>query len=275
MKKLICFLMALMLAFSLVACTKVQPPTQPQETNPPEETYPTFVMEIPEIGIEPVVDQNNTRYFNGSLEKAFLLDTAEKLVDYSPLIVAGKCISQENVYHMELHTLSQIEITHVFFGDARIGDVISVIEMGGRDTSGNYDQHMYEEKDFFTGKRLPDDYRIVTGYEGYFPLREGDEVLLFLSETTGFQGELWYVTVDASDGKLYLQESGAYQQPLPSSTDELKFDTEGLQGGTGAPPLGGGTLTITIDQLMALCEEKTQGVGEVVNEEEAPEGASQ
>ncbi len=86
---------------------------------------------------------------------------------------------------------------------------------------------------------MPSDYKLVSGTDGYFPLKEGEQVLLFLTDATGFldsaKGPAFSIW-GAYDGKLFLQPDGVtYANPLPSNNGKLKF--------------GEGKLKITVDEL--------------------------
>ena len=76
-------------------------------------------------------------------------------------------------------------------------------------------------------KRLPDDYKLVYGLDGYFAMKEGDEVLLFTGDTSGFLknvSEPLYGIIGDYDGKFLLQADGSYARPAPSQTDKPVFN---------------------------------------------------
>ena len=62
-------------------------------------------------------------------------------------------------------------------------------------------------------------------------MKEGEQVLLFLGDTTGFLKEIdgtLYGIIGDYDGKLYLQNDGTYKRPSPSETDEYVFEAGNL-----------------------------------------------
>lgn len=191
--------------------------------------------------IEPIFDDNDTRYISNSSDK-YSYETFDELNEIASYVVTGVCISSKPVFRKDLlFTLSEIEINDVYRGETIAkGDVILIIEMGGRTTYGDYEKNCHiEEKVFETGKRMPPDQKIIAGMDGYFPLQENEQVLLFLADGTGFieniKEPLFGIWGDY-DGKLFLQPDGlAYSRPMPAQTDKLQF--------------GGETLSITVDEL--------------------------
>lgn len=119
----------------------------------------------------------------------------------------------------------------IIYRNLTAGDIIQVVEMGGRDTFGEYSKHCFtDEKDFET-LTYPDSYKVVCGADGFWPMKEGEQVLLFLGDTTGFLKEVdgtLYDIIGDYDGKLYLQSDGTYSRPSPSETDEYVFEAENL-----------------------------------------------
>ena len=193
------------------------------------------------LAIEPVHDEDGVRYISNSADR-ISLGTFDKLNERADFIVTGVCISSKPVFRKDfLYTLSEIKINEVYRGDGLAKDnVILVMEWGGRTTFGEYQKNCnIEEKAFYTGEPLPSDYKLVTGMDGYFPLNENEQVLLFLGDETGFfeniKEPLYGIWGDY-DGKLFLQPDGVtYSTTLPSENDQLIF--------------GEGTLKITVDEL--------------------------
>ncbi|MDP2892704.1 MAG: hypothetical protein Q8O09_06170 [Bacillota bacterium] len=190
-----------------------------------------------------VADEENTRYISNSASRIKSYDTLESLQNAAPFIFTGTCISSKPVFQKDtLYTLSTVKITNVFKGNLTAGDTVLIVENGGRTTFGEYEKGCnIEPKAFETGERLPADYKIVEGTDGYFPMKENEEMLLFVGDTSGFLkdvSEPLYDIMGAYDGKLHLQKDGSYAKPKPSSTDKHMF--------------GEGTLTITLDELEAL-----------------------
>lgn len=181
-------------------------------------------------GIVPVADQNNTRYISNSIDKVKNYQDLESLANASEQIFSGKCISSKPVFQNDtLYTLSKVKIKKVFTGTLAEGDIVNIIEMGGRTTVGEYVKGCnIEEKAFEVGsERLPDNYNLVVGIDGFFPLEKNEEVLLFVGDTSGFLKEFdepLYDVIGAIDGKLYRKQEGMYSKVKPSSKDEREFD---------------------------------------------------
>ena len=168
--------------------------------------------------------------------RAKVYHSIDELAEASSVIVAGECVSAKAVYQMDnIYTLSEIRIIDVYKGNLTAGDIIHVVEMGGRDSYGEYSKHCFtDEKDFET-LTYPDSYKVVCGADGFWPMKEGEQVLLFLGNTTGFLKEVdgtLYDIIGDYEGKLYLQSDGTYSRPSPSETDEYVFEAENLTADT-------------------------------------------
>ncbi len=191
--------------------------------------------------VEPIYDENEIRYISNSTDK-LVYDSLDELNKDADFVVTGACISSKPVFQNNIvYTLSEFKIDSIFRGDKLTeGDTILIIEMGGRTTYGEYNKNCPgEKKAFETGDPMPSDYQLVEGIDGYFPLKEGEQALLFLVDASGFINGIdtpMFGIRGAYDGKLFLQPDGAtYARPLPSKNDQLIF--------------GEGTLKITVDEL--------------------------
>jgi hypothetical protein len=170
------------------------------------------------------------------------LGTIDELNELADFVITGICLSSKpNFQDGFVYTESEVKIDTVYRGEnMAAGDTIIVIESGGRSTYGEYAKHAPKvEKAFYTGEPMPSDYKFVQGKDGHFPLKEGEQVLLFLGDATGFimsiEGPIYCIWGDY-DGKLLLMPDGkTYANPLPSENDTIEF--------------GEGTLTITVDEL--------------------------
>ena len=191
--------------------------------------------------VKPIDDENEVRYISNPTDK-LVYDSLDELNKDADFVVTGACISSKPVFQNNIvYTLSEFKIDSIFRGDKLTeGDTILIIEMGGRTTYGEYNKNCPSEKKAFeTGDPMPSDYQMVTGIDGFFPLKEGEQVLLFLADSTGFiksNEQQMFGIWGAYDGKLFLQPDGVtYARPLPSKNDQLIF--------------GEGTLKITMDEL--------------------------
>lgn len=186
----------------------------------------------------------NVEYYSISSDKIRSYESLDDLTTASSEVIVGDCLNTATVYQYgNIYTLSQIKVQEVYKGNIVSGDTIWVVECGGRTTFGDYDANcMVDEKEFESSEdRLPDDYQIVIGMDGFYPLKQGESVLLFLGDTSGFLPDfndtLYSVSGD-TDGKLYAQEDGTYKKPSPSQTDNYIFED--------------GNLTITVAELQSI-----------------------
>lgn len=228
------------------------------ESNPNNYTIPpTIEPDTPEYDpiqstapIEPeikqIADDGDTRFYLSHTTRVKYFTTIDELAAAAPIVIAGDCIEARPVYKLNsIYTLSRVEVTAVYKGDVNVGDIISVIELGGRTTFGDYDANCNDGPKAFevNGQRLSDDHRVVFGTDGYYPLAAGESVLLFLGDTTGFLPDVsgtLYDIIGNTDGKLYAQEDGAYKKADPSQTDSYIFNADNL--------------TVTVEELEKLAD---------------------
>ena len=186
-----------------------------------------------EVGVDVQTEtDNDTLYSYWKTSRAKVYRSIDELAKASAVIVAGECVSARPVYQMDnIYTLSEIRISDVYKGNVAAGETIQVVEMGGRDTYGEYSKHCFTDEKDFTKLTYPDHFKVVCGADGFWPMKEGEQVLLFLGDTTGFLKEAdgtLYGIIGDYDGKLYLQADGTYQRPSPSETDAYVFETGAL-----------------------------------------------
>ena len=209
-----------------------------------EETSVDYTSAVDHSEFVPIVDKDNTRYFSWHTDRFRSFQSLDELSANAPLIISGECIEATTVYKLNnIYTLSQVKVKDVYKGNVSSGDIIWVVECGGRTYFGDYDKNcMVDEKEFENKEdRLPADFQIVIGLDGYYPLKCGEEVLLFLGDTSGFLPDFnnpLYDVIGDTDGKLYVQENGSYKKASPSSTDEYIFDDNNL--------------TITVEELKTI-----------------------
>lgn len=182
----------------------------------------------------PFIEDGNVQYISSTTSREAYYNTFEELEKVAGFIITGECISAEPIFQNDtLYTLSKIKISQVYKGNLIAGDTILVTENGGRTTYGEYVKGCaIEEKAFEQiSERLPDDYSIVEGLDGYYTLKTGEQVLLFVGDVSGFlktvEGPLYGIHGD-TDGKLFLQDNGAYARPIPSETDTHIFGKDSL-----------------------------------------------
>ncbi len=187
-------------------------------------------------------EENDVAYSWSLGDRAITLDTIEEFNEISDFVITGVCLSSRPFFEdTAFFTVSEVKIDTVYRGEnLATGDTISVLEVGGRTTFGEYHKNVPKvEKAFYTGEPSPDDKKYVYGLDGHFPLKEGEQVLLFLGDSTGYfksiEGTTYCIWGDY-DGKLFLQPDGVtYSTTLPSENDQLIF--------------GEGTFKITVDEL--------------------------
>ena len=179
---------------------------------------------------------SDTLYSYWKTSRAKVYRSIDELAETSAVIITGECVSAKAVYQMDnIYTLSEIRIIEVYKGQINAGDIIQVIEMGGRDTYGEYSKHCFTDEKDFTELTYPDYFKVVCGADGFWPMKEGEQVLLFLGDTTGFLKDIdgtLYDIIGDYDGKLYLQSDGTYSRPSPSETDEYVFEEGNLTADT-------------------------------------------
>ncbi len=199
---------------------------------PPESAGPIAA----EPTVVPAEGEDNCATSISDRARSFL--TLPELDAAAEVVITGECVSANPVFQNDtLYTLSQIRIDQVFKGGLTSGDKVFFVEMGGRVTNGEYNK----------GCNLPPipksaeatvDKPIVMGSDWYYPLKEGEKVLLFAGDSSGFLkafDQPLYAVIGDYDGKLFLQDDGSYAKPLPAETDKHVF--------------GNGSLFITRNEL--------------------------
>ena len=169
------------------------------------------------------------------------------LVDVAENIFTGLCVSSEPVFQNDmLYSLSKVQVTAVFKGAFQVGDIVPVVEMGGRTTIGEYRKETTVEiKDFdHYDDSIPADTKFVEGMDGFYPLKVDDNVLLFAADTSGFlkdfTGPLYSIYGDY-EGKMYFKNENVYARNTPSNTDKITFDDK--------------SASISLDELKLLIKE--------------------
>ena len=245
MKKTIVVFVSLLVIMCLTACSSQQEiqlavPADAIKTETAQTVEDTAK---PESAPTPSAAEEEDIDYSYSLADRFrVLDSIDELNEISDFVITGVCLSSKPVYQDGfLFTVSEVKIDTAYRGEnLAAGDTIIVLETGGRSTYGEYHKNVPKvEKAFDTGEPSPDDKKFVKGLDGHFPLKEGEQVLLFLCDSTGYmksiEGPAYCIWGDY-DGKLFLQPDGVtYSTSLPSENDQLIF--------------GEGTLKITVDEL--------------------------
>ncbi len=199
---------------------------------PPESAEPIAA----EPTVVPAEGEDNCATSISDRERSFL--TLPELDAAAEVVITGECVSANPVFQNDtLYTLSQIKVDQVLKGNLTSGSDVFFVEMGGRVTNGEYNK----------GCNLPPipksaeatvDKPIVMGSDWYYPLKEGEKVLLFAGDSSGFLkafDQPLYAVIGDYDGKLFLQDDGSYAKPLPAETDKHVF--------------GDGSLIITKNEL--------------------------
>jgi len=120
-------------------------------------------------------------------------------------------------------------------GNFEKGDIIYILEDGGRTTVGEYaEQCNIETKAFepLSDNPIDLDTPFVQGMDGYFPMQEGEKLLLFLNpadwNSEGVTEPLFFIS-SGYDGKLHETKDGVYVKPFPGDND--KYNEESYKDG--------------------------------------------
>lgn len=208
-------ILMLTLSFSVCACGAAQTPVSsaaPTETS--EDNTQT-----PEAS-----KGKNTVYFSGMSEKYEVFNTKDELSEASSNIIAGKCVSAKSAFkeHGFMYTVCEVEVTQCFKGNLAPGSTVKVVEFGGTCPASEFIKESgIEEKDFYdeSAAQTDPDLTVTTGIDGYYPMSEGQDVLLFLGESGTYDGIAdVYGVMGSSDGKLYKISDTTYARPLSEAT---------------------------------------------------------
>ena len=132
----------------------------------------------------------------GDLAKVY--DSTGELEKDAELIVVGTVVRQENYYLQHtVHQFAWIKIEEVKAGSANLGDTILIQQIGGYATYKEWIENtQFEGKPGDGEPTIDEDQVTAHGIDGYYPVVEGDKVLLYLKET----GE----THEKENSKIYV-----------------------------------------------------------------------
>ena len=139
----------------------------------------------------PIVEEEDVRYISMYADKIKSYNNINDLDARSELVFTGECISADPVFqNTTLYTLSKIKVDEVFKGNISSGDMISFVEVGGRVTNAEYSKGCELGEKFAEGTtEFSEDQKLVVGIDGFFPFQEGEKVILFASDVSGFLEE--------------------------------------------------------------------------------------
>ena len=183
--------------------------------------------------IAPYSYDNGIIYSNSLLSRTAPYASVEEQAVHSDAIVIGKVLSSTVFFEDEkIFTVHELEIEDAIKGGFELGEKLYFREKGGATTYGEMLEHQVtEEKDFIDNpdeKLFPEDTVFVCGVDGHFPLKDGQEALLFLVDCTGCLEEFdkpLYGVVRTYDGKFYKMEDGAYWQVIGNTEGKLVTDS--------------------------------------------------
>lgn len=170
----------------------------------------------------------------------------DELVSVADNIFTALCVSSGSVFQNDfLYTLSKVQVTAVFKGALQVGDIVPIVEIGGRTTIGEYSKETNVViKDFDQyDVSISADTKLIEGMDGYYPLKVDDNVLLFAGDTSGFLNDFTgplYDTYGDYEGKMYFRNENVYARNMPSNTDSIIFDDKSVD--------------ISLDELKILIE---------------------
>jgi hypothetical protein len=208
-----------------------------------------------EMSVIPIAEADDTIYISGCLDKVKIYNSSKELYKDSENVFSGTVISSEALFYMNtLQTISCVRVEKVYKGDFIPGECVFVGELGGSTTYGELiEGSKIEPKEFDKDTEavpLPADKKMEIGYDGYYTMKEGQEVLLFVNVASvdpdealmnGFPPVSYYV-LGVSDGKLLKDDMSKYSRPKKIEPENgLSFTTD-----------TGETMTITVDELSKM-----------------------
>ena len=132
----------------------------------------------------------------GDLAKEY--DSTGELEKDADLILVGTVVRQENYYlQHNVHQFAWIKIEEVKAGSANPSETILIQQIGGYTTYKEWNENIQFEGKPGDGEPTIDEDQVTAhGIDGYYPVVEGDKVLLYLKET----GE----THEKENSKIYV-----------------------------------------------------------------------
>ncbi|MBQ5968064.1 MAG: hypothetical protein IJL60_09875 [Clostridiales bacterium] len=166
----------------------------------------------------------------GDLAKVY--DSTGELEKDADLIVVGTVVRQENYYLQHtVHQFAWIKIEEVKAGSANLGDTILIQQIGGYATYKEWIENTQFEGKPGDGDPTIDENQITAyGIDGYYPVVEGDRVLLYLKETGDTyepENSKIYVPVGTYFGVFYwCEERNQFVFPEPYCFAPTDDETE-------------------------------------------------
>lgn len=245
MKKSVCIVLMVILMILSASCATVS------------DTFEEGMVpyDAKEGSVIPIAQEDDTIYISGCLDKAKAYNISSDLYKDAENVFSGTVVSSEAFFYMNtLQTISCVCVENVFKGDFIPGENVFVGELGGRTTYGELVKGSnIEPKEFDKDTKaepLPADKKMEIGYEGYYTMKEGQEVLLFVNEASinleatsikGFPPVSYYI-LGVSDGKLIKDDKTKYSRPS-------KLEPE---NGLTITVDKGESFTITVDELSKM-----------------------
>ncbi|MBR5425571.1 MAG: hypothetical protein IK106_03515 [Clostridiales bacterium] len=166
------------------------------ESNLTEGTIPE--MQNPDVNVGEKINRENCQFVSGIGDLAKGYDSTGELEKDADLIVVGTVVRQENYYlQHNVHQFAWIKIEEVKAGSANPSETILIQQIGGYTTYKEWNENIQFEGKPGDGEPTIDEDQVTAhGIDGYYPVVEGDKVLLYLKET----GE----THEKENSKIYV-----------------------------------------------------------------------
>lgn len=166
----------------------------------------------------------------GDLAKGY--DSTGELEKDADLIVVGTVVRQENYYlQHNVHQFAWIKIEEVKAGSANPSETILIQQIGGYTTYKEWNENIQFEGKPGDGEPTIDEDQVTAhGIDGYYPVVEGDKVLLYLKETgetNKKENSKIYVPVGTYFGVFYwCEERNQFVFPEPYCFAPTDDETE-------------------------------------------------
>lgn len=248
MKKTVCTFIVIVALILSASCSATR--NQSSDTNGKSLSNPESVED--KIS-PPIIEENDILYISGNLDKINSYNSANDLYGSSENVFSGTVVSSESFFYKNtLQTISCICVETVYKGDFVSGNYVYVGEIGGRTTYGELIEGCNIEPKEFEKNTTPvsSDKKVVVGYDGYFTMQEGENVLLFTNLASinveeisigGFPAISYYI-LGGSDGKFHKVDESSFAKPKKSKNGNDSSDSSSKDE----------TLIITLDELDLL-----------------------
>ncbi|AEE95721.1 hypothetical protein [Mahella australiensis] len=165
-----------------------------------------------------------------TMDKSRIYNDIDELIKYSDAIFDGS-IQEVSYFDKGNYTYSKlkISITNSYYGDLKIGDIVTVVEPGGVTTLANYKKIVGDKKFNNIAEQDADEQYVKISYNGTELSKDNDNVLIFTCKDKNNYWDLpndYYFIVGYKDGKFDIDTNSVKRNGKDPSLEPLSMAKE-------------------------------------------------